>query len=585
MQNRSVSVLKRVWGALGEDGEISWLPLHTKVREAISLLDQELKTKNALNLDDMVEMLIRPPFGCNIASASMILGVFVSPRKENMAFLFNGREIQISAWLGEVFQGNFIDRKKLKRTEIRYVTETGEWQSLLAMWDMEPTHFGRVGFLKQALELNERIKIPAGGLYEKYKRLEAQAEESYDELSAFDTFLDKEDLFFMQAYEKGNAANLSRVGKDLVVFLDKMMAQENTWMPDQFKQVTPRIEKAKQAVIQVFDDWLKTKSILTPQQIGDFKHSTIDQVGGNLKKLGMFDLHKKLEKHVSGIIARIEERQKVAYIVEEVEAFIAGHRIDESIKVNELKAWSENVDDFLKGLKKAKRQIDVPDIDRLISETAVFKKACKDLIKSHKKRAGKLFDKKFVDLEDIRSTRNEVKELMNLFTGQEADLEDILMMVRQLGQFERDISLWNDFGIPTDELKTSVESRIQEILELQNDEDPPWDVEEVYGDLMNTILEDRDKAAAKWMASVLPETTTVEKMSAQECHHLSNRLNPPAYLTAEQLKNVLSMQEMMEKRLKDLNVEGLLVQFLELSPELQQQFLEKANSYIQKLDN
>ncbi|MDM8542781.1 hypothetical protein QUF90_17030 [Desulfococcaceae bacterium HSG9] len=47
---------------------------------------------------------------------------------------------------------------------------------------------------------------------------------------------------------------------------------------------------------------------------------------------------------------------------------------------------------------------------------------------------------------------DEVKELLTLFSGQKIDIEDIRTMDRQLGQFERDIALWHDYNIPTDEL-------------------------------------------------------------------------------------------------------------------------------------
>jgi len=583
-QNRAIAVLRRAWGALGDNGEIGWLPAHTKVREVISLLEQKLKAEKSLNLDELTDMLILPPFGCNIASVSLILGVFVSPRKNNIAFLFKGREMHISAWIGEVFVGNFMDRKKLKVSEICFITEseTDEWQKLLAIWDIEPTHFGRFNFFKQAEALNQRIKIPAGYLYEKYKRLQTQAYESLKALKAFEDFLDKEEEFYYRAYQKGNVASLSYIGKKLFVYLEKMSGEEDAWISDQIQKITPLIEQTKQAVIQFFDPWLQEQSILKPQQISDFRHRMIDQVGSNLQKLELPDLKIKVAKYVKNIIANIEERQRAAYITDEAEAFINSHRISANTKVAELNSWVENGDKLLKSLRKTKRRIDVPDIECLISEIMAFKKSCKTQVKSHKKRAGKLWDKKFFNLEDIRAARSEVKELLTLISGQKIDIEDIRTMYRQLGQFERDIALWNDIHIPTVELKETAARRIQELIALQSeDEPPPWDVEQVYPELLNTILKDRLRLAGDWIEAVLTDASVIETMAPEECHKLLKRLNPPpAYLEPGHIKQIEEIKTDFEKRLDDSKVEGLLVRFRELSLALQRQFLNIAQEII-----
>jgi len=136
--------------------------------------------------------------------------------------------------------------------------------------------------------------------------------------------------------------------------------------------------------------------------------------------------------------------------------------------------------------------------------------------------------------------------------------------------------------IITDELKETAAKRIQELLALQSEDDPPpWDVEQVYPDLLNTILKDRLKAAGDWMKTVLTDLSVIEKMSPQKCHQLLNRLNPPpAYLEPEHIKQIAEMKIYLEKRLDDSKVEGLLVRFGELSLALQRQFLDIAQKFI-----
>ena len=160
-------------------------------------------------------------------------------------------------------------------------------------------------------------------------------------------------------------------------------------------------------------------------------------------------------------------------------------------------------------------------------------------------------------------------------------MEDIRTMDRQLGQFERDIALWNDIHIPTDELKETAARRIQELIALQSeDEPPPWDVEQVYQELLNTIFKDRLRLAGNWIEAVLTDASVIETMTPEECHKLLKRLNPPpAYLEPGHIKQIDEMKIYLEKRLDDSKVEGLLVRFRELSPVLQKQFLD----IVQKL--
>ncbi|RLC20991.1 MAG: hypothetical protein DRI57_03445 [Deltaproteobacteria bacterium] len=580
-QNRAVLVLRRSWGALGDDGEISWLPSNSRLLEIISFLEQSLKDEGELNLGSVFDMLIMPPYGCNKASAGLIIGVFLAPRKDAVGFLFNGEKTTPSVWMGKAFSGNYLKHKTLEATCIQYISESGtrEWQDLLARWDMEETHSGRVSYMGQADALNKRIPISAGILHERFDRLNEDAKRSLAELSSLNNFLEKEDEYYFRAYQKEDVANLSRVGKDLNFRLEKMRREEDQWTPDQLELISPKIDEVKQAVIQFFDPWISqaNQMIRKPQQIGDFRHR-LEQVGGNLKALGLRDLSKRLERHVVKIISNIEELQKLAYIGDEARAFIDSHRITSHSRVAELSSWSKKCDELNRSLRKAKG---VPDIDQLIEKVTDVKKSCKDQVKQHKKRATKLWEWTFSSLEDVRSAKVEVKILMDIFAGQEMDLEDLSSMDRQLAQFERDFSIWNDLNIPNEELKDMVANRIEEILNLQSqDEPPPWeDIREIYEKVLEKLLAQRLDAANQWIKGVQVSSGSISEMTAEDCQHLLNRIEKlPAYVDMEQSEQVNFMREKLEDRLDNLQVEGLLARFRQMSKPLRKQFLEMATT-------
>lgn len=584
-QNRAVTLLKRSWQVLGDDGNITdWAPPDSKLFEIISVLEQSLKNEAELNLGAVFDTLIKPPYGCNIASAGLIIGVFLAPRKDCTALLFQGKETASSGWIGKAFSGNFLDRKILGQTAIRYVTEdeTNEWRDLLNRWNAERTHAGRVQYMEQSDMLNERIKAPSGTLYERWMRLKGEAETSWEQLSAFEDALEKADTFYFRAYQKEDAANLSRTGKDLSLRLKKMRQEETQWTADQFEQIRSKIDQTKQAVRQFFDPWMSQQSILKPQQIGDFKHRTLEQVGGNLKELGLNDLFKQLDRHVMGIISNIEERQKLAYIVDEARAFLDSRRVSESSKIAELNDWAKHCDELNRTLRRVRDRNSVPDIERCIEDITKFKKYCKDQTKQHKKRAEKLWNRKFSNLEDVRAARSEIRELMDIFSGQEMDMEDISRMDGQSAQFERDFSLWNDLSIPNEELSSMVSRRIEEILALQPEDDPPpWDVEEIYETVLENLLIRRRENAKRWFESAVPRDEHIPDMNADICAQYLNRLeNAPAYIEAEQSEQIKRIKIKLEERLDGLQVEGLLVRFRQLSESLQKQFLEIAGAEL-----
>lgn len=160
-------------------------------------------------------------------------------------------------------------------------------------------------------------------------------------------------------------------------------------------------------------------------------------------------------------------------------------------------------------------------------------------------------------------------------------MEDLGSMDRQLAQFERDFSIWNDLNIPNKELKEMAASRIEEILNLQSEDDPPpWeDIRGIYEKVLDNLLAQRLDAANQWIEGVLVSSDRIVEMSAEDCQNLLSRVEKlPTYVDMDQSEQVNAMKEKLEDRLDDLQVEGLLARFRQLSKPLQKQFLEMASS-------
>lgn len=585
MQNRARAMLlagTSGWGVLGDDGELVRYPAHRGVREIIVELDNRLKDEGSLNLGNMLEMLVAPPFGFNIASAGILMGSFVAPRQDSVALRFQGQEVTPVAWISKALSGNFLDISILNDTELLYIPDPvrSEWDDLLSRWERETTHTRCVECMDEADSLRDRIPLPAGEHYQWWKRLHDKAEESLRTLEKFDKLIEEQERFFEIAYENQKVNNLSRVGKTLTERYRQMEQEQEFWTEEQFEAVQELIDKSRQAVIQFFDPWLARpdQRCLSYAQIADFKHKMLNQVGGNLKALDLKNLAERLERHVLNNISKLEELQKIAFIVDETRAFLSGHRVTGHSKVVDLKDWRINCESLEETLQKAKaRSPGAPEIDEMLSRLQTFKNSCTHQIQQHRQRWKQLQNLEFSNFQSLRDGRKEAIDLMAIYGGEGGNLEDELRTMNQeLMVLERDLSLWNDLTIPNEELQSMIEKRVEECAAL---EDAVWTTEDTYRRFAEHLFAERRRAAEQWMANACTSPEMIKTMRPEACQMLLQRLEAiPPYVDGDHRQVVSQLCKCAERRLDQLKVEGLLVKFRNMPPPLQGEFLKIATA-------
>ena len=105
----------------------------------------------------------------------------------------------------------------------------------------------------------------------------------------------------------------------------------------------------------------------------------------------------------------------------------------------------------------------------------------------------------------------------------------------------------------------------------------------IYASIRQLTLQNRVLLASNWMESNIPSLKEVTSMEAQSVINLKSRLvNMPAYLSANQQQQVMQVIEVCNKRLNELEVEGLIAQF-EVMSEDNKEHLSPVLSYIKTL--
>ncbi len=93
LQNRFKEMLINARGAINTDGQVRLKPQHEGLAQLIEGFEQALKEQKSVNLGDMFHSLIQPPWGFNIASAGLVLGIFLCARLDNTALIFKGQHV------------------------------------------------------------------------------------------------------------------------------------------------------------------------------------------------------------------------------------------------------------------------------------------------------------------------------------------------------------------------------------------------------------------------------------------------------------------------------------------------------------
>lgn len=584
VQNRARSLLlDQGWDVIGQDGHVQPLPRHPVAAAIFRSLLKTLEANQGLILGAEMRRLCQPPFGCNLASAGLLLGLFISSRREKIAFTFNGKEIAASNWVSQAF-GNrtVLQLEVLDKTYVRLIqqTEADAWEKLLAEWDVAQSHTEKLSWSKQAAELRQTIQIP-GVLFDRYQLLEDRTKQAKTALEDWEakrfSLLQK----FDDAYKHQNAGNLSRWGEDFSRLHSKMLETPHAWTQEQFKQVEPMIENCRQAVIQFFPRWLEKQDEIDFAKIGDFRHR-MGLVKGNLTTLKLPEQALALDQRVDAVVKGVETRIKWGNCANEAKTFLASNRPSPNLNVSQLNQLVARTRTHIESLTEAYRHVHSQDLLDLKTRIETYKTDAEKLLKAHQARANKILNSTISEPKDIAVLLGELRALLGIFDGCQKDLSDFAVLNRWLQRFQEDVAKLEDDSLTATDFSKLARSLSKDAKAAQTDDDElPWDLEETYEALTNAIQAEREAAAKQWIAAHVPAKKNIVALEARDAQRLRTQLDaPPAFLSKEQTKQVDEAIKACDARLDDLQVDGLLAKFEALSDAAKKEFMKRAEKLM-----
>ena len=586
VQNRARALLfDNGWDVVGQDGQIQTLP---RLRQAASIfraLQDTLEKNQGLVLGTEIRNLCMPPVGCNLASAGLLLGLFVSARREKLAFSLSGHDLNPSVWVSQAF-GNrtLLQLEILDKTHVRLIkqTEADAWEKLLAEWDVAEAYMDKVAWSKKALALRLSVNIP-GFLFDRYQLLEDRTNQAKAALEDWEARYSRLYQNYEDAYDHKNAGNLSRWGDGFVKLHVKMLVNRTFWTTEQLKRVEPMIEKCRQAVIQFFQQWLDQRDVLNIAEIGDFRHH-MDNVRLNLQSLNLLAQSQALVAHVDKIVKNIEVRIKWGNAAESARAFLKTNTPNQNTGVAQLNQLITLSTTQINSLTEAYSHVHSPDLLDLRSRVEASKKSAEIILKTHKSRAAKIEDSQIRNADDISALLATLRALISIFDGCQADLDNFAIYQKWLQRFDGDVNRMNNETLTPAEFLKVAKSLTKEAKATQTDDDElPWDIEETYESLMTAIQAKRETASADWVIKHVPSKKQLATLEAKEALRLKALLqNSPAFLSKEQVKRVEDAHSACDARLDNLQIDGLLAKFESLSEAAKHEFLKQAQKLLEK---
>lgn len=579
VKNRALSVLRDAWGIFAQNGNVIRRPSHPVLRTLTEKWDGLLNSgEKRLPVGSVLRQLCAPPYGANVASAGLFLGVFIAPRLEKLVVIRDGQSFALSQWVQDgMFRGKFLDISGLHDVELVLLgEESSEWEVLLDEWEQAESHTARCSCLERARELKSRVPVPPALAYREIHL----KEQSHLAIKAIDNMENEQNEVIQMiesGLQRGDMGLVARGASKLSELTAQMTNEKPLWTDHQIDEIQPHSMRARQAIIQGFPDWLSRQAPIagTPDAVGDFKHKMLRLIGGNLTKLGLVDLYQNLEAHTRQVVRNAETAVEAQQTIRDVNRWIISHGdATRFVRVAELRALRQVGKEYALSLQGLSQRIQMPemsDVRTKLSETLV---RMKDAEVGIVKRASKLWNCKLGSEDVIDGLLAEVEALVSAFENCPNDLDDLQLIRRALRMYQKDFQQLGDDRLSWGEFEELIDNFKSEAQSALGGEEIPWPPEETITGFATHISKLRKEASSAWISSLETETQNVESMSALDVNRLHTRAsNPPANLTEIHAKRLGKVVSKIEIRLNELKIEWLVEKFKELSPAVRRRFM------------
>ena len=586
-KNRSLTVLNESWGIFNKDGSISRSPGEPIAQRIIEEWEEKLNSDTEhFNIGYEIIEKTKPPYGANIASIGLLFGVFVAARLDSLIFQKDGHQFAILQLIdnGDIFRGRFLDIDSLKNLQLVKVggESISEWQNLLDRWERCESFRDKIKYYIKSIELKNRIPIPNNYVY-RYEILCNQSLEAEEAIRKKENIFNDVLMKIERAIKVDKMGDVSWGAAELLDLQENMKMEMPAWTTHEINELPPHIEKAKQLIIQHFSSWLARQVPRgeSPEQLGDFKHYLLSKVGGNLKKLGLNDLYEEVIKKVQDVTKLAEETVKAKQLNRDIESFLQMN--DESVftmpRLAKLRGLQKTAQEYISKSKEISPDL-IYILNESITELHQFVNRLKETEKLILGKAMALLDSEILSFQEVEEVRKQINNLIPIFEGCEADLEELGSMDKAIKYFEQFNKKLNE-ELTWEQFETISKDMKRVIIESFEEDEITWPIEDILTSLYEEIKGNRICQSIAWLDEIKKEFNRINSMNTSEASQLHSRVNNhPTFLAEQQIVEANKISNQIEKHLNKLALEWLVEKFKELPEPSKKEFLKIAQQII-----
>lgn len=319
LQNRVRSLLGNAWGLLATDGKLKSIADNVKIRDVLTSLEKAHQDSPQRTLGEDLAMLLRPPYGGNLASASILLGLFVGKALPPRAMYLDQEPTSRGNWLRSAFgtNGRYLDEKVLSNTTVIFLSEdaTTRWGVFMQQWEAEQTFKGIVSRRNEAVKMRACDPLP-DALEMNYRFLWDKSIAAEQELQAHQGVMNDCYKRTESALSKHNASEFLAVCEKYVGRRRVMNANAQQWTPEEVDELAGNLEQMKAVVQESVPKWLPTQTCNSPHQVADFR-VRMERAERTLTALDLLPLVQRVVRHTSSMIANVDQRYRYSMALNE----------------------------------------------------------------------------------------------------------------------------------------------------------------------------------------------------------------------------------------------------------------------------
>ncbi|WP_038052085.1 hypothetical protein [Thioalkalivibrio sp. ALJ1] len=557
LRNRASQLLARAWDVFDRDGSLAAKPGNRRISDVLDTLDGWHQEKLSRSLEESRRALIAAPYGCSLASAGIILGLFVARRWPQRRLFVDGEAIQAAGWIGEAFKANDLNGKVLARTTVHFIAEDAQarWEHLLEDWRNATRHRQRIEYRQQAKSLEGESAVPVEFVYQ-YEQLVDQASQAQATVQTFESKFEQLQRELEGSFQKANSLSALAVCDRLVALHQEVT--NGAWEAEEVDYVERLLPWVRSQLEQEAPRWIERAHCRSPQEVGEYRHK-MERAAATCRRLDLPALAERVDRQKTNSIATVEDRFKYQSVFAEARQFARMTTISPVAAIVELEAVRSQADRFSEELREARQLLQEPDLDEIVEQLQQHQSEATDAIARHRADLQELYQTSIYSLDTARALQRQIAQAREVFSGQ-PDLRDIEDARQQLEKICLDLETWSSIeGSPEGieaQLSSAIEARCAELDQWCDDAevDPLWSFRELYGEFCKRHVAAAHERSALWLRSSVPRLEEINTLSLEQCRQRLKVLEGgrPGYLGTADLEAVERICEALRSRASDL---------------------------------